>query len=101
VALDRRSVEGHALLERAFELGRRDREALELAEHVGEPETYEAHAALFDGTQDVVERSLHATSVAGPAALTAARIGVPGAAQRALIGGHGMRKRRRGACARR
>ena len=31
VALDRRAVEGHALLERALELGRGDREALERA----------------------------------------------------------------------
>src|SRR5262249_22871772 len=101
VALDRRTVEGHALLERAFELGRCDREALELAEHVGEPEPNEADATLLDGAQHVVERSLHATSVAGPSALTAARFGVPGAVNRAFIGEQWGRKRGRGAAARR
>ena len=66
VALDRGAVEGHALFEGDLELGRRDREALELAEHVGEPEAHEAHAALFDGAEDVVELAFHRASVAGP-----------------------------------
>jgi hypothetical protein len=59
VALDRRPVEGHAFLERGFELRRRDGEALERAEHVGEPEPHEANAALLHGAQDVVELLLH------------------------------------------
>ena len=63
VALDGRAVEAHALLEGAFELGRRDRERLQLAEHVGEPEAHEAHAALLDGAQHVLVPALHVTSV--------------------------------------
>ena len=59
VALDRRAVEGHALLEGVLELGRGDREALQLAEDVGEPEAHEAHAAFLDGPQHVVELLLH------------------------------------------
>jgi hypothetical protein len=48
---------------RAFELGRGDGEALEGAEDVGEPEAHEAHAALLDGAQDVVELLLHGDSL--------------------------------------
>ena len=59
VPLDRGAVEAHALLERALELGRRDGEALERAEHVGEPELDEAHAALLHGAQDVLELRDH------------------------------------------
>ena len=46
--VDRRAVERHPVLERVLELGRADREALEVAEHVGEPQADEADAALFD-----------------------------------------------------
>ena len=63
VALDGRAVEGHALLERRLELGRRDGEALERAEHVGEPEADEADPPLLDRPQDVVELLLHPDSV--------------------------------------
>ena len=52
--VDRRAVEGHAVLERVLELGRADREALEVAEHVGEPQAHESHATLFHGAQHVV-----------------------------------------------
>ena len=63
VALDRGAVEGHALLERTLELGRGDGEALERAEHVGEPEPDEPDAALLDGAQDVFElRSIGCSS---------------------------------------
>ena len=65
VALDRGPVEGHALLEGDLELGRRDLEALEEPEHVGEPQADEAHPALLDGAQDVVVLCLHAASLAG------------------------------------
>ena len=41
-------------LERVVELGRADREALEVAEHVGEPQPDQPHAAFFDGAQHVV-----------------------------------------------
>ncbi len=63
VALDGRSVERHALLEGGLELGGGDREALERAEDIGEPEADEAHAPLLDGSQDVVELLLHADSL--------------------------------------
>ena len=63
VALDRRPVEGHALLEGDLELGGRDLDRLQEAEHVGEPEPDEAHAALLDRAQDVLELALHVTSV--------------------------------------
>jgi hypothetical protein len=51
---DRRSVEPHSPLERVLELGGVDREALELAEHVGEPEPDEPDAALLDRRDDVL-----------------------------------------------
>ena len=73
-ALDGRAVEGHALLEGVLELGRGDGEALELAEHVGEPEPDEAHAALLDGPEDVVELVLHPESLAGPGGLAGGRV---------------------------
>ena len=59
VALDRRAVEGHALLEGDFELGGGDLDRLQEPEHVGEPEADEPHASLLDGAQDVLELALH------------------------------------------
>ncbi len=53
-AVDRRTVELDSFLERRFELDRGDGHGLELAQHVGEPEPYEAHPALLDGAQHVV-----------------------------------------------
>ncbi len=53
-AVDRRSVEGHPVVERVLELGRADGEALEVAEHVGEPQAHEPDTALLDGSKDVV-----------------------------------------------
>ena len=41
-------------LERVVEFGRRDREALQRAQHVGEPEPDQAHAAFFDAAEHVV-----------------------------------------------
>ncbi len=58
-AVDGRTVEVHALVEGALQLGRRDGERLELAEHVGEPEADEADAALLDGAQHVVLLAFH------------------------------------------
>ncbi len=52
--VDRRTVEGHAVLEGVLELRRGDGEALEIAEDVGEPQSDESDAALFDAAQDVV-----------------------------------------------
>ena len=46
-ALDRRAVEADALGEGPLELGGRDRDRLEEAEHVGEPEPYETDVALL------------------------------------------------------
>src|SRR5690606_5915133 len=66
-AVDRRSVEGHAVFECVLELGGADREALQVAEHVGEPEAHQADAAFFDGSQHVVallvEHLAHLTSL--------------------------------------
>ena len=45
---DRGAVESHPALERVRELGRVDRECLELAEDVGEPQADEANVALAD-----------------------------------------------------
>jgi hypothetical protein len=53
-AVDRGPVEGHAVLEGVLELGRADGEALQVAEHVGEPEADEPDPAFFHGAQHVV-----------------------------------------------
>ena len=45
---DRRAVEAHAVVERAFELADRDREALEVALEIGEPEQHVVDAAVLD-----------------------------------------------------
>jgi len=58
-AVDGRAVELHALVEGVLELGGTDRERLQLTEDIGEPEADEAHAAFFDGSQDVVGLGLH------------------------------------------
>ena len=47
-AVDRGAVKAHALVERAFELGRGHREALEGAKHVGEPEPDELDLLVLD-----------------------------------------------------
>ena len=54
-----RAVERHALLEGVLQLGRGDGEALELAEHVGEPEPDEPDAPLLDRAQHVVLLAFH------------------------------------------
>ena len=59
-ALERRAVEPDAVLERRLELGDGDREALEQAEHVDEPEADEPHAALLDRAQHELFPSGHA-----------------------------------------
>jgi hypothetical protein len=51
---DRRAVEAHAALEGVVELVLVDREALQLAEDVGEPEPDEADVPLLDDGLDVV-----------------------------------------------
>ena len=58
-AVDRRTIERHALLEGVLQLDRADREALQLAQNVGEPQPHEAYSALLDRAQDVVALSLH------------------------------------------
>ena len=59
VALDRGSVEGHALLEGGLQLGRRDLDRLEKAQHVGEPQPDESDAPLLHRPQDVLVLALH------------------------------------------
>ena len=51
---DRGSVKAHAGIERVVELGRVDRERLQLAEDVREPEADEANLALGDDRLDVL-----------------------------------------------
>ena len=58
-SVDRRSVERHPLLEGVLELGRADGEALQLSQHVGEPQPNKPDAALLDRAQDVVQLGLH------------------------------------------
>jgi hypothetical protein len=58
-AVDGRAVELHALVERVLELRGGDGERLQLPEHVGEPEAYEAHPALLDGAQHVLLLAIH------------------------------------------
>ncbi len=53
-ARDRRAVEAHAALEGLGELGRADRERLQLAEDVGEPEPDEPDLALVHESHDVL-----------------------------------------------
>ena len=53
-AVDRRAVERHPVLERVLQLGRADGEALQAAEHVGEPQADQPHAAFLHGVQHVV-----------------------------------------------
>ena len=62
--VDRRAIERHAFGEGVLQLDGRDGEALQLPEHVGEPQPHQAHAALFDRTQHVIPLSLHAASLA-------------------------------------
>ena len=50
-ALQRRAVQADALLQRRLELGDGDRDALEQAEHVDEPEADELHAPFLDRAQ--------------------------------------------------
>ena len=52
-ARDRGPVEAHAAVEGVLELGGVDREALQLAEHVREPEPHEADVVLLDHLDDV------------------------------------------------
>ena len=59
-AVDGRAVEVHALLEGVLELGGRDGDRLELAEHVGEPQADEADPTLLDRAQHVVLLAFHA-----------------------------------------
>ena len=62
-ALDRRAVEAHALGERALELGRRDGDRLQEAQHVGEPHPHEADVALLDRPQHELGLLVHVASL--------------------------------------
>ncbi len=77
-ALDDRAVEADALGEGALELGRGDRDGLQGAEHVGEPEPDEPDVALFDGAEDELLLTVHVSILPHPCFLrvTRARIGV-------------------------
>ena len=58
-ALDRRAVEADALLEGGLQLGRRHRDALERAEHVGEPQPDETDVALLERAKHELLLSVH------------------------------------------
>jgi hypothetical protein len=58
-AVDGGAVEAHPLDEGALQLGGRDGEALQLAEHVGEPEPDEPDPSLLDGAEHVVTLAFH------------------------------------------
>ena len=49
----------HALGEGVLQLGRRDRERLQLADDVGEPEADQPDASFLDGAQHVLLLALH------------------------------------------
>ena len=59
ITIDRGPVEGHSLLERNLKFRRADSDRLEKALNVGEPQTNETDAPLFNGTEDVVSLFAH------------------------------------------
>ena len=65
-ALDDRPVESDALAEGSLELGRRDGDRLQGAEHVGEPEPHEADVAFFDGAEDELLLAIHVSILPHP-----------------------------------
>ena len=75
-ALDRGAVEADALGEGALELGRRDRDRLQVAEHVGEPQPHEPDVALLERAEHELLLPVHRPSLPGPrfGACTAAPI---------------------------
>ena len=58
-SLDRRPVETESFGECALHLGRRDRDRFEGSDHVGEPESDELDAPLFDGAKNEVALLVH------------------------------------------
>ena len=62
-ALDRRAVEADALVEGALELGRRHRDRLQEAQHVGEPQPDEPDVALLERAENEVFLLAHAPSL--------------------------------------
>ena len=66
-ALDGRAVESDALAEGALDLGRRDRDRLQRADHVGEPQSHELDLPLFDGAKNEVALLVHQPSFHAPA----------------------------------
>ncbi len=60
-ALDRRAVESESLGERALDLGRGDRDRLQGADDIREPEPDEFDAALLDGAENEVALLVHLT----------------------------------------
>ena len=58
-ALDRRAVEADALLEGGLQLGRRHRDALQRAEHVGEPQPDKTDVPLLQRTEHELLLTVH------------------------------------------
>ena len=69
---DRGAVEAHAAVEGVLQLGGVDREALQLPQHIGEPEADEADVALLDDLGDV-SGALRFLCHSGPPCLFSAR----------------------------
>src|SRR5690606_7810051 len=65
--LDRGAVEPDALLERRLQFGRRDRDALERAEHDGEPQPDKADIPLLQRPEHELLLSVHDVSRAADA----------------------------------
>ena len=76
---DRRAVEAHAVVERALHLAGRDRERLEVAFEIGEPEEDVLDALVLDPLQDRAPRRRRSTSP-GPCSAPGLRRRVAGAA---------------------
>jgi hypothetical protein len=62
-ALDGRAVEADALLEGVLELGRGHAHALEEAQHVGEPQSYEPDVTLLERPEHEVLLLAHGTTL--------------------------------------
>jgi hypothetical protein len=62
-ALDRGTVETDAFLEGAFQFGRGDRDRLEVAQHVGEPQPNETNVPFLQRAEHEFLLSIHVPRV--------------------------------------
>ena len=86
-ALDRRAVEPDALLEGRLQLGRRHRDALERAQHVGEPQPDEPDVPLLQRPEHELLLTVHDSPLAlGRCDLRVSRAGSAESRPRACSG---------------